>query len=198
MESLTVLKAVAAPFDLANCDTDKIIPARFLRKPRSAGYGNFLFHDIRGEADFVLGRAAYRDAKILVAERNFGCGSSREGAVFALSGAGIRAVVAPSFGDIFANNCSKNGVAAIRLPSDAVAAMRSQLHARPGAEITVDLMAQTVTGPDGTSYRFDIEPFVKHCLLNGLDDIGLTLEHAAQIAAFERTHYNASPWVGQP
>ena len=195
MRPFTTVKAVAAPFDLANCDTDKIVPARFLRKPRSGGYGGFLFHDIRAEADFVLNRPAYAKAQILVAERNFGCGSSREGAVFALSDAGFRAVIAPSFGDIFAGNCSKNGFAAIRLPAEVVAGLRQQLAARPGAEILIDLPAQTVTAPDGTVHRFEIEPFVKHCLVNGLDDIGLTLEHRDRIAAFEQGHKAASPWI---
>ena len=195
MRPFTTLEAVAAPFDLANCDTDKVIPARFLRKPRSGGYGGFLFHDIRQEPDFVLNQSAYKEAKILVAERNFGCGSSREGAVYALSDAGFRAVIAPSFGDIFFNNCGKNGVAAIRLPAETVAGLRAQLKARPGATISIDLPAQTVTGPDGVAHRFEVDAFVKHCLLNGLDDIGLTLEHAERIKTFEQGHRAAHPWL---
>jgi len=198
MQPFTTLRAAAAPFDLANCDTDKILPARFLRKPRRAGYGNFLFHDLRADPLFTLGRPGFAQAKILVAERNFGCGSSREGAVYALADWGIRAVIAPSFGDIFAGNCSKNGVAAIRLPADTAAALRLALHAQPGAEIAIDMERQTVTGPDGAGHHFEIDPFVKHCLLNGLDDIGLTLQHAERIAAFEAALGLECPWIATP
>jgi 3-isopropylmalate/(R)-2-methylmalate dehydratase small subunit len=202
MESFVRLTAVAAPLDLPNLDTDRIIPARFLRNPRSAGYGQFCFHDLRvrpdgsEDADFVLNHAAYREARILVAAENFGCGSSREGAVWALGGRGIRAVVAPSFGDIFHENCLRNGLLPVRLPAEEVANFRRALHAAPGTSMTVDLPAQTVTGPDGVAHGFDIDPFRKQALLEGLDDIGVTLRHAAAIDAFEVRHVASWPWAG--
>ena len=186
MQPFTTLTAVAVPLDLVNVDTDRIVPARFLRKPRAAGYQNFLFHDLReGDPDFVLDRPAYRGAQILVAAENFGCGSSREGAVWALAGAGLRAWIAPSFGDIFFENSFKNGVLAIVLPPGLVANIRLQLRARPGSELTIDLPAQTVHLPDGSSERFDIDPFRKECLLAGIDEIELTLRYGSEIAAFE-------------
>ncbi len=201
MEPFTRVSAVAAPLDLPNVDTDRVIPARFLRKPRDVGYGQFCFHDLRLRPDgtedpaFVLNRPAYRDARILVAAENFGCGSSREGAVWALAGSGIRAVVAPSFGDIFHENCLRNGLLPVRLPAETVASLREALHATPGATLTIDLPAQTVTGPDGTSHRFEIDPFRKQALLEGLDEIGLTLRHAAEIDAFETRHAAEWPWA---
>ncbi len=201
MEPFVRLTAAAAPLDLANVDTERILPARFLRKPRSAGYAQFLFHDLRFDADgkerpdFVLNQPAYRGARILVAGDNFGCGSSREGAVWALFDYGIRAIVAPSFGDIFAENCSKNGCLAIVLPRDAAAAIRTILHGRPGSEMTVDLASQTIIGPDGAAHSFTIDPFRKECLLKGLDEIGITLEHAAAIAAFEARHQTEYSWL---
>jgi 3-isopropylmalate/(R)-2-methylmalate dehydratase small subunit len=202
VERFVRLTAVAAPLDLPNVDTDRVIPARFLRNPRSAGYGQFCFHDMRvspdgsEDPDFVLNRAAYRDAGILVAAENFGCGSSREGAVWALAGRGIRAVVAPSFGDIFYENCLRNGLLPVRLPAAAVAGLRETLHRMPGATVTIDLPAQTVTGPDGVAHGFDIDPFRKQALLEGLDDIGLTLRHAAAIDAFEQRQAAERPWAG--
>jgi 3-isopropylmalate/(R)-2-methylmalate dehydratase small subunit len=201
MEPFVRLAAVAAPIDLPNVDTDRIIPARFLRKPQGPELGRYLFHDVRYDErgaerpDFVLNRPAFRDARILVAAENFACGSSREAAVWALVAAGIRAVVAPSFGDIFAQNCGKNGALAVGLPAAAAAAIRRQLHARPGAPVAIDLPAQTVTAPDGTAHPFPIDAFLKECLLRGEDEIALTLGHEAAIAAFEARHRDAMPWV---
>ena len=187
MDPFTILTARAVPLDLVNVDTDRIIPARFLRQPRAAGYEKFLFHDLR-EADpgFVLDRPEYRDARILVAAENFGCGSSREGAVWALAGAGFRAWIAPSFGDIFFENSFKNGVLAIVLPHERVAAIREMLHRDPASELAIDLVAQTVCLPDGTKEGFDVDPFRKECLLAGIDEIALTLRYEDAIAAYER------------
>jgi len=201
MEPFRKLTAVAAPLDMANVNTDQIIPARFLRKPRSAGYGNFLFNDIRQGADgapnpdFVLNRAPYTAARILVAGPNFGCGSSREGAVYALHDRGFRAVIAPGFGDIFFNNCAKNGVVAALLPEASVADLLRQLRATPGAEMTVDLEQDVVIAPDGTRHGFSLDAGRKTCLLEGLDDIRLTLRHDTEIAAFEQRRYSALPWL---
>ena len=202
MQVFTRLTAAAAPIDLPNVDTDRVIPARFLRKPQgSAGYERFLFHDVRFDADgkerpeFVLNQPGFRGAKIVVAAENFGCGSSREAAVWALAAYGVRAVIAPSLGDIFHQNCGKNGVLAVILPAEIVAGLRRELHARPGATLSVDLEAQTVTAPDGAVHRFEIDPFRKQMLLSGQDDIGLTLGYEAQIAAFEASHRAAPPWL---
>ncbi len=201
MDPFTRLTAVAAPMDLPNVDTDRIIPARFLRKPRSAGYGTFLFHDVRlapdgsAKPDFVLNQAPYRRAEILVTADNFGCGSSREMAVWALLDFGIRCVVGPSFGDIFFENCFKNGVLAVVLPGDTVAAVRRQLAERPGATMTVDLEAQTVAAPDGAVHRFEIDPFRKQGLLKGQDEIALTMEYASAIEGFEARHRAEMPWL---
>jgi 3-isopropylmalate/(R)-2-methylmalate dehydratase small subunit len=183
----TTLTAKAVPLDLVNVDTDRIIPARFLRKPRSDGYHNWLFHDLREkDAGFILDRPEYRGAQILVAAENFGCGSSREGAVWALAGTGLRAWIAPSFGDIFFENSFKNGVLAIVLPKDRVALIRDFLKANPGEKLTVDLPAQTVRLPDGSSERFEVDPFRKECLLAGVDEIDLTLRYEDAIAQYER------------
>ena len=202
MQPFTTLTAVAAPLDLPNVDTDRIIPARFLRKPRGApGYATFLFHDLRVNADgtekpdFVLNRAPYRGAKILVTAENFGCGSSREMAVWALDANGVRSVIAPSLGDIFHQNCFQNGLLPVILPGGVVADLRKQLHERPGATITVDLEAQTVTVPDGAAHRFDIDPFRKQMLLSGRDEIALTLGYESAIAAFEARHAAETPWL---
>ena len=195
MQPFTTLQAVAVPLDVANIDTDQILPARFLKKPRSAGYGNFLFHDERRRTPAVpLDEPAYAGAGILVADRNFGCGSSREGAVYALVDGGIRCVIAPSFGDIFASNAAKNGLLTVTLSEEAVAALRTRLAASPGATVTVDLPAQTVTDPDGTARPFEIDPFKKRCLVEGLDDVALTLEHADAIAAYEAQAAVERPW----
>jgi 3-isopropylmalate/(R)-2-methylmalate dehydratase small subunit len=202
MPPFTRVTAVAAPIDLPNIDTDRVIPARFLRKPQGApGYDRFLFHDVRFDAtgaerpEFVLNQPAYRDAKILVTAENFGCGSSREAAVWALAANGFRSVIAPVLGDIFHQNCFKNGVLPVLLPADATATLRRQLHERPGSSITVDLDAETVTGPDGATYKFTIDAFRKRCLLEGLDEIGLTQTYSEQIGAFEGRHANEFPWL---
>ncbi|MGZ5650774.1 MAG: 3-isopropylmalate dehydratase small subunit, partial [Usitatibacter sp.] len=186
MEPFTTLTAIAVPLDLVNVDTDRIVPARFLRQPRSAGYENFLFHDLReGDRDFVLDRPEYRGARILVAAQNFGCGSSREAAVWALAGAGFRAWIAPSYGDIFFENSFKNGVLAIVLPIERVAAIRGELARRPGAAIAIDLAAQTIRAPDGSVQRFEVDPFRKECLLAGIDEIDLTLRYEDDLASYE-------------
>ena len=196
MTPFTRLTAVAAPLDIVNVDTDRIVPARFLREPRSAGYENYLFRDLRdADPDFVLDRPEYRGAQILVAAENFGCGSSREGAVWALAGSGLRAWIAPSFGDIFFENSFKNGVLAIVLPIERVAAIRAQLTQQPGAKITIDLPSQALTLPDGTTERFDVDPFRKECLLEGIDEIDLTLRHEAAIAAYEARQREETPWL---
>ena len=198
MKPFTTLTAVAVPFDLVNCDTDRIVPARFLRQPRSAGYQNFLFHDLReADRDFVLDRPAFRGARILVAAENFGCGSSREAAVWALAGAGLAAWIAPSFGDIFLENSFKNGIAALVLPAARVAALREQLAANPGAQVTIDLPSQTVRFPDGSHEPFEVDAFRKACLLEGVDEIDLTLQHEAAIAGWEARRRAQMPWLAR-
>ena len=200
MEPFRHLDAIAAPIATANVDTDQIIPARFLWRKRHDGWGDLLFHDLRfnddesPKADFVLNRPGFRDARILVAERNFGCGSSREAAVWSLYDYGIRAVIAPSFGDIFFNNSFQNGLLPIVLPAECVAALRTMLEQAPGTRIAVDLAAQTVAGPHG-SCSFTIDPFRKECLLAGTDDIAYTLTHRDAIGAFERAYAATVPWL---
>jgi 3-isopropylmalate/(R)-2-methylmalate dehydratase small subunit len=197
MEPFTTLTAKAVPLDIVNVDTDRIVPARFLRKPRSEGYENFLFHDLReSDPGFPLNRPEYRGAKILVAAENFGCGSSREGAVWALAGWGLRAWIAPSFGDIFFENSFKNGALAIVLPIERVAAIRAMVEANPGAEITIDLPSATLRLPDGSVDRFEVDPFRKECLLAGIDEIDLTLRYERQIAAYEERQRLETPWLG--
>ncbi|WP_233838831.1 3-isopropylmalate dehydratase small subunit [Paraburkholderia sp. ZP32-5] len=194
MESLNYLDAVAAPIAGINCDTDQILPARFLQKPRRDDFGQFLFRALRFDDDgaqrpgFVLNRVAYRDSRIVVANHNFGCGSSREHAVWALYDYGIRAVIAPSFGDIFFINCLKNGLLPIVLPEAVVLPLLDSLAAHPGSRIAIDLPAQTATLPDGSVHGFETEPFAKQCLLSGMDEIGYTLSHRDRIDAFERDH----------
>jgi 3-isopropylmalate/(R)-2-methylmalate dehydratase small subunit len=203
MTPFTRLTAVAAPFDLANVDTDKIIPARFLRKLRSAtsGYEPWLFYDMRFDAEgrerseFVLNQPPYRNAKILVADVNFGCGSSREGAVYALMDHGFRAVVAASFGDIHYANEIQNGMLPVTLPQDTCHKLRQQLEARPGAELTIDLETQTLTDANGEQHHFDIDAVYKERLLKGLDEVGMVLEHLPDIEAFEKRHYHEQPWL---
>src|SRR5437868_4354293 len=169
MQPFTTLTSVAVPLDLVNVDTDRIIPARFLRRPRSEGYEKFLFHDLReGDPGFALDRPEFRGAQILVAGENFGCGSSREGAVWALAGVGLRAWIAPSYGDIFFENSAKNGALAVVLPKERVAFFRNFLVQNPGAKIQIDLPAQTVGLPDGTVERFEVDPFRKECLVAGI------------------------------
>jgi 3-isopropylmalate/(R)-2-methylmalate dehydratase small subunit len=204
VEAFTRVTAVAAPLDLPNVDTDRIIPARFLHRPRGPEYARLLFHDVRLDAsgaerpEFVLNQPAYRAARIFVAAANFGCGSSREMAAWAFAEAGFRAVIAPSFGDIFRENCAKNGVLAVVLPAGVVSGLRQQLTACPGASLTVDLEAQTVTGPDGVVHRFEIDPFSKQALLTGQDEIGLTLGFADAIATFEAHLATEMPWLTAP
>ena len=194
MEKLAVLDAVAVPIARANVDTDQIVPSRYLQKPRADNFGNYLFRDLRIAADgtlvpdFILNDAAYTGAHIVVAERNFGCGSSREHAVWALHDYGIRAVIAPSFGDIFASNALKNGLLPIVLPDAAVQVMIRELLAAPGTRMRVDLVEQWVVGPDGARHSFEVEPFAKHCLVEGLDELGFTLSQMPQIEAFERRY----------
>ncbi|MEK9944364.1 MAG: 3-isopropylmalate dehydratase small subunit [Alphaproteobacteria bacterium] len=201
MEKFTTLTAVAAPMDRPNIDTDQLLPARFLRRPRDEGFGDVLFIDQRFDddgnprPDFVLNQEPYKEARIIVGDRNFGGGSSREGAPWALLDYGFRCIIASSFGDIFYNNSLKNGLLPVRLPEDAVKAIRAQLHDNPGTTITVDLEAQTVTSPNGTTHSFDIEPFRKQSLLKGLDDIGMTLEHEDKIDAFEASFREKRPWL---
>ena len=206
MQKFERLESAAAPLDVANVDTDQIIPARFLWRPRADGYGSLLFNDLRTsedgatKPDFVLNRPAYQAANILVADRNFGCGSSREHAVWALMDAGIRVVIAPSFADIFFNNSFKNGLLPIVLPQARCAELRAALARKPGAKLAVDLEAQTVTGAVGMSEgsgsdRFDIDPFRKQLLLSGMDDITFTLSQADNIAAFEKRLAAEMPWV---
>ena len=192
MEPFTTLRAPALPYPGVNVDTDQIIPARFLPKPRSGGFGQYLFHDLRFDetgaerSGFVLNHPAYRNARILVAEDNFGCGSSRENAVWAVSDYGIRAVVGPSFGDIFFSNSLKNGLLPVVLPRAAVASILASLRERPGSSIEIDLPAQTLTDPEGRSHGFDIDPFSKHCLVNGIDELDYTLAQMHEIDAFEQ------------
>jgi 3-isopropylmalate/(R)-2-methylmalate dehydratase small subunit len=187
MEAFRTLDAVAVPLPRPNIDTDQIIPARFLSRPREVDHGAFLFHDARrAVADFALDQEAFRPARIVVAGQNFACGSSREAAVWALFDAGFRCAIAPSFGDIFRNNGMKNGLLPVVLPANAVESLLAQLAAEPGARVQVDLAAQSVTFPDGSRYGFEIDPFNKHCLLEGLDDFGITQSYEDEIAAFER------------
>jgi len=196
MTPFTTLTSIAVPLDLVNVDTDRIVPARFLRRPRSDGYQNFLFHDLREtDSAFVLDRLEYRGAQILVAAENFGCGSSREAAVWALAGAGFRAWVAPSFGDIFLENSFKNGVLAIAMRAERVADLRAQLRATPGCEVTIDLPSQNVRFPDGSVECFAIDPFRKECLLAGIDEIDLTRRYETEIAAYERRQREETPWL---
>lgn len=195
MERFVVLEGVAAPLDHSKVDTDQILPARFLRRPRKEGYAQFLFRDWRDDPGFVLNRDAFRAARILVADRNFGGGSSREQAPWALADYGIRCVIAADFGDIFYANALKTGVLPVVLEARVCQALRGALHARPGARMRVDLPAQAVTAPDGATYPFAIDPFHKQCLLEGLDDVGITLQHEAAIAAFESRYRQRFGWL---
>ena len=201
MDKFTTLTAIAAPMPLVNIDTDMIIPKQFLKTIHRSGLGKNLFDEMRFDRegneipDFVLNQPAYRDAHIIVAGDNFGCGSSREHAPWALLDYGIRCVISTSFADIFFNNCFKNGILPVVLPEDAVKALMEDAQNGANARLTVDLEAQTVTAPDGTEYHFDINPTQKHNLLNGLDDIGQTLERGAAIDAFESAAQQARPWV---
>src|SRR6478672_8207704 len=201
MEKFTQLTGVAAPLPIINLDTDKIFPAVYLKTIKRTGLSKWLFEEIRfrpdgsENPDFVLNQAPYRNARVLIGADNFGCGSSREHAPWALLDFGIRCVIAPSFADIFFNNTFKNGILPIVLPEARVNELLRFLLELPGAEITVDLPAQTVLGPDGKVDKFEIDPFRKHCLINGLDDIGLTLQQEAAIKAFEAKSAAARPWL---
>ncbi|RDJ19903.1 3-isopropylmalate dehydratase small subunit [Bosea caraganae] len=194
MDRLDRIEAVALPIAEANCDTDQILPAQYLQKPRADNFGNYLFAAFRFREDgseipdFILNRPAYRPARIVVASHNFGCGSSREHAVWALYDYGIRVAIAPSFGDIFQTNCLKNGLLPVVLPTDVVAALLQDLEATPGATISVDLPGQIVVLPDGSSHGFAVDAFAKDCLVNGIDELDYTLARASEIDRFERDH----------
>jgi 3-isopropylmalate/(R)-2-methylmalate dehydratase small subunit len=201
MDKFTTLTGVAAPMPLVNIDTDMIIPKQFLKTIQRSGLGKNLFDEMRYTQDgaeipdFVLNQPAYRRAQILVAGDNFGCGSSREHAPWALLDFGIRCVISTSFADIFFNNCFKNGILPVVLPQAAVDHLMDDARKGENARITIDLASQTVTAADGTEFRFDVDPFKKHCLMNGLDDIGLTMEKAAAIDAFESKAAALRPWA---
>ena len=201
MDKFTTLTGIAAPMPLVNIDTDMIIPKQFLKTIKRSGLGVSLFDELRYDRDgnelpdFVLNQPAYRQTQILVAGDNFGCGSSREHAPWALLDFGIRCVISTSFADIFFNNCFKNGILPVVLPQDAVDTLMEDARKGANARITVDLENQTVTTSDGVSFAFEIDPFRKHCLLNGLDDIGLTMEKAPRIDSYETQMAQARPWV---
>ncbi len=210
MQKFSVLDGVVMPLDRANVDTDAIIPKQFLKSIKRSGFGPNLFDEWRyldhGEPgmdnsmrllnpDFVLNQPRYQGAQILLARENFGCGSSREHAPWALEDYGFRAIIAPSYADIFFNNCFKNGLLPIRLDAEKVDALFKAVEANVGYKLKIDLKQQTISASDGTVYKFDVETFRKHCLLNGLDDIGLTLQHVSEIKAYEAKHRAAQPWL---
>ncbi len=210
MQKFTVLNGLVAPLDRANVDTDAIIPKQFLKSIKRSGFGPNLFDEWRyldhGEPgrdnsgrplnpDFVLNQPRYKGAQILLARENFGCGSSREHAPWALEDYGFRAIIATSFADIFFNNCFKNGLLPIRLAAQQIDALFKAVEANVGFRLTVDLEPQTISAPDGAVYKFEVEIFRKHCLLNGLDDISLTLQHVDEIKAYEVKHRVAQPWL---
>jgi 3-isopropylmalate/(R)-2-methylmalate dehydratase small subunit len=200
MTPFTTLTALAAPIDEPNVDTNQLCPTRFNKLPRGPEYAKVLFHDRRFEADgrekdFVLNREPYRKAQIIVADRNWGCGSSRESAVYALDAFGVRCVIASGFGDIHANNCYKNGLLPVTLSDAEVADIRAQLHENVGATLSVDLAAQTVTDPAGKVHRFEIHPVRKKCLLEGLDDIARTHQYGERMAMFEDEYRTERPWL---
>ena len=201
MDKFTNLTGVAAPMPLVNIDTDMIIPKQFLKTIQRSGLGKNLFDEMRFTQDgaeipeFVLNQPAYRSAEILVAGDNFGCGSSREHAPWALLDFGIRCVISTSFADIFFNNCFKNGILPVVLPQEAVDALMDDARKGANARISVDLETQTVTASDGTTYKFEVDAFKKHCLMNGLDDIGLTLEKATAIDSYEAKNATLRPWA---
>jgi len=210
MEKFTLHKGLVAPMDRENVDTDAIMPKQFLKSIKRSGFGPNLFDEWRyldaGEPgqdpatrrpnpDFVLNQPRYAGASILLARRNFGCGSSREHAPWALDQYGFRALIAPSFADIFFNNCFKSGLLPIQLPESQVAQLFDEVAAFPGYQLSVDLQRQVVIKPDGVELPFDVQPFRKFCLLNGFDDIGLTLRHADKIKAFEAERIASKPWL---
>jgi 3-isopropylmalate/(R)-2-methylmalate dehydratase small subunit len=210
MEKFETLTAIVAPLDRSNVDTDAIIPKQFLKSIKRTGFGPNLFDEWRyldhGEPgkdnsnrpvnpDFVLNQTRYQGAKILLARKNFGCGSSREHAPWALLDFGFRVVIAPSFADIFYNNCFKNGILPIVLDDDVVDQLFQEVHDNEGYQLTVDLQAQSVVKPNGESIAFDVDEFRKYCLLNGLDDIGLTLQHVDDIKSYEQKRAQEAPWL---
>ena len=201
MQKFNKLTGVAAPFPLRNVDTDMIIPKQFLKTIKRTGLGKALFYELRYDQsgneikDFVLNKPAYRNAEILIAGENFGCGSSREHAPWALMDFGFRCVIAPDFADIFYNNCFQNGILAIKLPQEQVDKLLDDASRGANATLSIDLEAQEIRGPDGGVIGFDIDPFRKHCLLNGLDNIGLTLEKEKAIRDFEARDATQRPWA---
>jgi 3-isopropylmalate/(R)-2-methylmalate dehydratase small subunit len=201
MEKFTVLEGVAAPLKVVNVDTDKIIPKQYLKTIKRTGLGKGLFAELRYKddgsenPDFVLNQPAYRKTKILVAGDNFGCGSSREHAPWALLDFGIRCVISTSFADIFYNNCFKNGILPITVSPEDLAKLFDDADRGANATLTIDLAKQEIRGPDGGTIKFDIDPFRKHCLLNGLDDISLTMEKKSKIESFEKTTADKRPWI---
>ena len=202
MEPFKILEAVAAPIDRANIDTDAIIPKQFLKTIKRTGLGISLFYDWRyledgktPNPDFVLNQERYKNANILVTRQNFGSGSSREHAPWALLDFDIRSILAASFADIFYNNCFKNGILPVRLPEDQIDRLFREIPGQNGYRITIDLPSQAVILPDGTRWSFDVDPFRKKCLLEGLDDIGLTLAYKDQIAAYEHRRKEEAPWL---
>lgn len=201
MEKFNTMTGIAAPMPLVNIDTDMIIPKQFLKTIKRSGLGVNLFDEMRYDRqgneipDFVLNQDAYRQAEIIVAGENFGCGSSREHAPWAIKDFGIRCVIAPSFADIFYNNCFKNGILPIALPPETVDVLMKDAENGANARLTVDLEAQTVTNSDGQVFSFEVDPFKKHCLMQGLDDIGLTMAKADSIDSFEAIASQARPWV---
>jgi 3-isopropylmalate/(R)-2-methylmalate dehydratase small subunit len=210
MKAFTQLNGLVCPLDRANVDTDAIIPKQFLKSIKRSGFGPYLFDEWRytdqGEPgmdctnrplkqDFVLNQSRYRGAEILLARDNFGCGSSREHAPWAIEDYGFRAIIAPSFADIFFGNCYKNGILPVVLPAAGVDKLFAECSAQQGYTLEIDLQAQTLKTPSGETFGFDITPHRKHCLMNGLDEIGLTLQHADEIKAFEVKHKAAQPWL---
>ena len=210
MRKFSLLDGLVVPLDRANVDTDAIIPKQFLKSIKRSGFGPNAFDEWRyldhGEPgmdnskrqlnkDFVLNQARYQGAQILLARENFGCGSSREHAPWALEDYGFRVIIAPSYADIFFNNCFKNGLLPVKLAADKVDALFKAVEAGVGYKLKVDLEQQAITAPDGTVYQFEVDAFRKHCLLNGLDDIGLTLQYVGEIKAFETKHRAAQPWL---
>ncbi|MDA5192730.1 3-isopropylmalate dehydratase small subunit [Govanella unica] len=201
MEKFTTITGIAAPLPMVNIDTDMIIPKQYLKTIKRSGLGKGAFHDMRYDEngdprpDFVLNKEPYTKAQILVTGANFGCGSSREHAPWAILDLGIRCVIAPSFADIFYSNCFKNGILPIVVPQDIIDKLLDDAGRGANAIITVDLENQEISGPDGGRVHFEIDPFRKHCLLNGLDDIGITLEHAGDIDSYENRQKTDQPWM---
>jgi len=200
MEKFTTLSGVAAPLPMVNIDTDMIIPKNFLKTIKRTGLKEGLFYELRWTADgqkkdFILDQPAYQNAKIIVAGPNFGCGSSREHAPWAIEDHGFKAVISPSFADIFFNNCFKNGLLPIVLPESQVAQLFDEVNAFVGYKLTIDLPRQVVAKPDGAEIPFDVQPFRKYCLVNGFDDIGLTLRHADKIRGYEAERLAKMPWL---